>query len=825
MKINNSKELTNLLLKLFIVYYTAHPFFYFLSLVLATGFNGISGILKIMVFLALPIIAVFTLTFVIITKQLQRSIDGSADDITAITGPVNRLPIKAMMLIITVCSAGSLITVIICYNQHLFLSLEQCVFFFLFGFIQAVIAGALLYYNIKIVLYTFLYNMSYKIEYKPLTLYQKIVIPIVSSIMILLLFASAGIYRISYDRTIEMYSSNISARINKNVIFAGSIFEKTLAQLNAYSEAGDIKNLRSGEMKSFLKRIHENKGYDLEMFFVSDASGSSLNSFGGTADISDRDYFRQVMATGKNVFSEPVMSKATGKQIMVVAVPVRGNGGRVTGIMGGTILMERIENVMNNDRVVKSGRYMILSRDGKLLYHPDRNSIGKVIGKDLTDDGKKIINITRLVTESENRFFSYTFNGEEVYSYKSEIPVLRNILVFSMEKKDFIEKIRFVLLQILISLLLLAAALLLIIRYIAKKFSVPIQNTIAVIGLLAGGDLTAESSDFLADEFGELIRNFKGFQGKLRQTITVALEAAVQLSGSSEELAATSAGMSENAQSQAASVEQASASLEEISAAVELINVSAAEQANLARTTFSSMEKLKTDNETVTGYAKMALEAARSTTEQAGIGQKLMESTISGMNNIDESTKKIADTVLLISDISDQVNLLALNASIEAARAGEHGRGFAVVAEEISKLAEQTASGAKSITQFVNAGLKEVSSGREFMDATGQAFNKITGFITQTEDLVKRITESAEGQARASADVLNDTKKVMDMADAISSSTYEQKVTNQEMSKTVESINENTQGSASAIEEIAASAEEINAQAEALRVQMQFFKV
>ena len=237
------------------------------------------------------------------------------------------------------------------------------------------------------------------------------------------------------------------------------------------------------------------------------------------------------------------------------------------------------------------------------------------------------------------------------------------------------------------------------------------------------------------------------------------------------------------------------------------------------------MEELKKDNETVAGYASEALNAAKKTTDQANTGQRLMESTIGGMDRIDDSTKKIAETVRLISDISDQVNLLALNASIEAARAGEHGKGFAVVAEEISKLADETAVSAKSINDLVKTGLGEVSRGREYVDATGAALKNIIGYIAQTEELVRKITESAESQAQSSQVVLGDTRKVMEMAESVSSSTNEQMMTNQEMTKTMEQINQNTQASAAAAEQIASSAEEISAQAESLRGQMEFFKV
>ncbi|HPF07608.1 MAG TPA: methyl-accepting chemotaxis protein, partial [Spirochaetota bacterium] len=653
----------------------------------------------------------------------------------------------------------------------------------------------------------------------------KMVIPILSGIMILLIFAAVGIYRISYNQTYEMYSSNISARVQKNSVFIGSLFEKTAVQLRAYAKASEIRNMNLREMSEFLKNIHEERGGDIEMYFAANLQGNAPNSLGETRNISDREYFKRVTGIGVEVYSDPVVNKQTGRMIMVAAVPVKSSTGKTVGMIGATILLDRMEGVLTDEKIIDSGRFLILSGEGKVLFHPDRSNIGKVIGKDVIDDGKKIKNISRLLTESENRFFGYTFSGKDVLSYKTSIPLVRQMLIFTMDRNDFVNKLRYILIELLAALVGLALMLYLMIRYIAKRFSLPIQNTIGVLERLAEGDLTAESTDFLADEFGEMIRNFKQFQRKLRGTITTALKAAVQLSSSAHELAITSSKMSDSAQTQAASVEEASASLEEVSGSIELININAQEQAKLAKTTYNAMEQLRSDNETVAGYAEKALEAARGTTEQAGNGQQLMQNTIEGMNNIDESTQKIADTVRLISDISDQVNLLALNASIEAARAGEHGRGFAVVAEEISKLADQTAASAKGITDFVNAGLREVEKGRSYVDETGRAFNMIIEYIAQTEELVRKITDSASRQAESSREVLESTKKVNEMSDSISVSTNEQMMTNQEMSKTVEQINQNTQAAAAAAEEIASSADEISAQAEILSARMEFFKV
>jgi methyl-accepting chemotaxis protein len=813
------------LLKMFLLFYSAHFVFFMGTVTIAIGAASMSAILSRFLFFVPLILILSWLLFFFETGKIPRLLKAKDGEGENISKRINQIPGKGMLLLFSGCVCGPVITVIIGYHADIFVSLQQCFFFVLLGLMQAGVAGLLLFYKLKIILYTFLYGNFQNIEFRPINLFEKIAIPTLASVILLITPAGVGIYNMVYNNVFSLQKNIIESGIAKNVVFVDSFYRMVQTELAAYSKTEVIRSADFRRITPFLAEVGKtSENRNILMYYVSNDRGDYVTSMGEKANISDRPYFQQVMRTGLPVFSDPMVSRTTGKNVVVCAVPVIRNG-KTSGIVGATILVDVLDAVIGSSTIAESGRFSIMDQSGKIIYHKNKDILGKTLGTDIKDDGGRFNNVKAVITEKENVFFEYRFNGKDTYSYKSRIPILGYNLLFSLDKIDLLKELNVIMIEMIAFLIILFLIIALIIYKIAKRFSKPIRSMIGVVQHFSKGDLTMKIDDFYPDEVGELVGSLKLFQDKLKNIISSIFDSSLQLSTSSEELALTSSNMSSNAQNQAASVEEASASLEEISSSIEIINQNATEQAGLSKQTHSSMIKLKNDNEIVTGYAKQALEAARNTTEQANSGQQLMMSTINGMNNIDESTKNIADTVLLISDISDQVNLLALNASIEAARAGDHGRGFAVVAEEISKLADQTAKGAKNITDFVNTGLQEVDKGRSFVDATSDALDKIISYISQTEELVKKITESAEKQTLSSMEVVEATRKVENMAEIISASTNEQMKTNFEIVQTVEQINQETQANAASAEEIAANAEHISGQAESMRNQMQFFRI
>lgn len=362
---------------------------------------------------------------------------------------------------------------------------------------------------------------------------------------------------------------------------------------------------------------------------------------------------------------------------------------------------------------------------------------------------------------------------------------------------------------------------------LSKQIIIPIKNTVNRLRDISEGegDLTKRLDIITRDETGELSSRFNDFIESVENTIRKIGSSSVTLLSNVEQIAKGNIDLSARTTEQASSLEEITASIEEISASVELINNNASRQDDLVKKTLTLTGKLKTENDTVIQHTESASRTSGLLTNQADTGKSYMQDAIKSMDSIYSSTKKITDTISAISDISDQVNLLALNASIEAARAGTYGRGFAVVAEEISKLADQTAISAKQITVIVNDALKEVNSGKRIISSTGESLDKIVEHISQTETVINRIKASVELQYSTAAEVFNDTSKISQMASEITMSTSEQKVGLEQITAAISELEKNTQQNSALVEETASSGEEIENRTGELVQQIRHFKV
>jgi methyl-accepting chemotaxis protein len=124
-------------------------------------------------------------------------------------------------------------------------------------------------------------------------------------------------------------------------------------------------------------------------------------------------------------------------------------------------------------------------------------------------------------------------------------------------------------------------------------------------------------------------------------------------------------------------------------------------------------------------------------------GGEVVTQVVTTMDEIQGSSRKIADIIGTIDGIAFQTNILALNAAVEAARAGEQGRGFAVVAGEVRSLAQRSAAAAREIKQLIGASVERVESGSKLVKDAGTTMQDIVASVQRVTDIISEIKAAA----------------------------------------------------------------------------------
>jgi methyl-accepting chemotaxis protein len=298
----------------------------------------------------------------------------------------------------------------------------------------------------------------------------------------------------------------------------------------------------------------------------------------------------------------------------------------------------------------------------------------------------------------------------------------------------------------------------------------PLAAAVALAERTAAGDLREDAAiDRRSDELGRLLEQVVRMRARLREMLAGIGAASEAIRSATTEIAHGNQDLSSRTEQQASNLQQTAASIEQLTSTVKH-NADAARQANQLAGAASSV-------------------AAKGGTVVAQVVQR--------MEQISDSSSRIAEIISVIDGIAFQTNILALNAAVEAARAGEQGRGFAVVAGEVRSLAQKSAQAAREIKTLIKDSVIKVESGCALVEQAGQTMEEIVAQVRQVTDLIGEIT----------------------------SATLEQSSGIGQINEAVTQLDRATQQNAALVEESAAAAASLRAQAERLAGSVALFKL
>ncbi len=442
-----------------------------------------------------------------------------------------------------------------------------------------------------------------------------------------------------------------------------------------------------------------------------------------------------------------------GKLVATVAFPLYARG-KVAGV--GVFMRDltaAIEDVKRNAEVEVG----ILAADGQAEYVTDKELLAKLAPRirkgeatlaATSASGKTYTVMTQPIKDSGGEPIAYLASaGDHTASYAAQ----RRLTLGSLA----------------IVLVVLAAVVYGLYRYLLRLFA-PLTVGIAVMDRIAKGELDNNIQVTSKDELGQLMAALKEMSDKLVAIVNDVRRCSDSVGSAAKQISSGNNDLSNRTQEQAEALEETASSMEEMTSTV----------------------KQNADN------ARQANQLVANARTQAQEGGEVVNKAVAAMEQINASSKKIADIIGVIDEIAFQTNLLALNAAVEAARAGEQGRGFAVVATEVRNLAQRSATAAKEIKGLIKDSVDKVKNGSELVDASGRALTEIVGSVKKVTDIVAEIAAASQEQS-SGIDQVN--KAVMQM-------------------------DEGTQQNAALVEEAAAASKSMEEQAHNLTQVVAFFK-
>lgn len=542
-------------------------------------------------------------------------------------------------------------------------------------------------------------------------------------------------------------------------------------------------------------------------------------------DIAKYPWIQQALGSQKIFNSNMIKSEILDKAIIEYAVQIVDDKGKKKGILLVQIDAAAATIFVDNIVTGRTGYGYILNKESVIIAHPKKEKILKE--NVLQNDNPELVEIVEKMILAGRGIGVYTYEDVRKYVFYVPYRKLNWSIAITVPAEELMQSSKRVL-HIMLGLgcLVLILVILVALR-MAEGITRPIQSIVDVLAGLAAqsGDLTKRLHVESNDEVGEMARQFNNFMDSLQQMLLNVKDVSKKVNILSDTLSSTS--------------EEVNASTEEISTMFQKMSRGVTSQVESTQDATDIIIEMVRSLKEAASNAEQGATSSIKTSNLAKEGMESSKEAVDRTTNIITVAAAITKTVGLlgtrsqeigrivdvITGISDQTNLLSLNAAIEAVRAGESGRGFAVVAEEVRKLAESSSQAAKQIAVLIRTIQDETLQAVESVKTATTAVDEGKVIITAVSIGLEEILKAAEFSAMQ-AQFINDASKAQIKYTERVDNTIKQGT--KFSHETVESIEDSTNsihGITASMQEMTAGAQDLSQMALGLKNLVNKFKL
>ncbi|MFP8967536.1 methyl-accepting chemotaxis protein [Pokkaliibacter sp. CJK22405] len=499
-----------------------------------------------------------------------------------------------------------------------------------------------------------------------------------------------------------------------------------------------------------------------------------------------RPWYQLAQQTEALSITKPYIDATTGGLVITVVQPGKDGAGKRYGVYGGDVYIDDIVKTVLALPLGKAGAAMLLDSEGDVIAYRNKEQVMKPFSQVIK--GISTQDLTRL--DSDTELTAIELEGENKLARVTHIAGSDWYLLSAVDPKEVFAPLdTLVLRAAAIALVTLLVCLLLVYLGVTRLLRPLDDVSLALDDMADGkGDLTRRLEVLRNDEIGAIATGFNNFINYLQPIL--------QRVGTAGEGVRIEAGRANgNATDMAHEISQQQQEIDQVATAMQEMASTALEVARHAEETATAAKQ----------SSSLCLQGMQQVSRNRDSIQTLaseIEASTGLITDLNKHAQSISSILTTIQGVSEQTNLLALNAAIEAARAGEQGRGFAVVADEVRELSQRAHKSTEEIQTVISqlqsmtkaaANRMEVSfelanTSVTDADAAKQNMNEVTQGIEQISQRSIQIASAAEEQRAVTDDISRNMLAIKEVADQLTAGATQTRQSSERLTQVAESL-------------------------------------